>query len=210
MGYVEDAFEARTLTGKRRVSARRGWAAETGGLFQHPVRNEMGSHTAHEHKSHAPHSIGCMVITCSDTRTPATDASGHCIMHLLEDAGHAVVAYHLVKDEPSKISAKVKAALTDNKIQAIIINGGTGISNRDSTFEAVDAMLEKRLVGFGEIFRYLTYQDIGSPAIMSRATAGIIKGRVLFSTPGSENAVRLAMEKLILPELGHLVKELTK
>ena len=105
---------------------------------------------------------------------------------------------------------RLPKAWRTKQIHAIIINGGTGISKRDSTFEAVDAMLEKRLVGFGEIFRYLTYQDIGSPAIMSRATAGIIKGRVLFSTPGSENAVRLAMEKLILPELGHLVKELTK
>jgi molybdenum cofactor biosynthesis protein B len=151
-----------------------------------------------------------MVITCSDTRTPDTDTSGQLIQKLLKEQGHRVIAYHLVKDEPSKIKAKVKAALTDKKIQAIIINGGTGISKRDSTFEAVDAMLEKRLVGFGEIFRYLTYQDIGSPAIMSRATAGIIKGRVLFSTPGSENAVRLAMEKLILRELGHLVKELSK
>ena len=171
----------------------------------------MSSHATHqEHKHGAPKSIGCVVITCSDTRTAETDASGRCIMHLLKDAGHTVVAYHLVEDEPSKISAKVKAALTNKKTHAVIINGGTGISKRDSTFEAVDAMLEKRLVGFGEIFRYLTYQDIGSPAIMSRATAGIIKDRVLFSMPGSENAVRLAMEKLILPELGHLVKELTK
>jgi molybdenum cofactor biosynthesis protein B len=151
-----------------------------------------------------------MVITCSDTRTPPTDTSGKLIQKLLTEQGHTVAAYHLVKDEPSKIKAKIKAAVTNKKIQAIIINGGTGISRRDSTFEAVDAMLEKRLVGFGEVFRYLTYQDIGSPAIMSRATAGIIKGRVLFSTPGSKNAVRLAMEKLILPELGHLVKELTK
>ena len=151
-----------------------------------------------------------MVITCSDTRTPDTDTSGQLIQKLLKEQGHTVVAYHLVKDEPSKIKAKIKAAVTNKKIQAIIINGGTGISRRDSTFEAVDAMLEKRLDGFGEVFRYLTYQEIGSPAIMSRATAGIIKGRVLFSTPGSENAVRLAMEKLILPELGHLVKELTK
>jgi len=166
--------------------------------------------TPHEHKSHAPKLIGCMVITCSDTRTPDTDTSGQLIQKLLKEQGHRVIAYHLVKDEPSKIKAKIKAALTDKKIQAIIINGGTGISKRDSTFEAVDTMLEKHLVGFGEIFRYLTYQDIGSPAIMSRATAGIIKGRVLFSTPGSENAVRLAMEKLILPELGHLVKELSK
>jgi molybdenum cofactor biosynthesis protein B len=151
-----------------------------------------------------------MVITCSDTRTPDTDTSGQLIQKLLKEQGHTVVAYHLVKDEPSKIKAKIKGAVTNKKIQAIIINGGTGISRRDSTFEAVDAMLEKRLDGFGEVFRYLTYQEIGSPAIMSRATAGIIKGRVLFSTPGSENAVRLAMEKLILPELGHLVKELTK
>jgi molybdenum cofactor biosynthesis protein B len=151
-----------------------------------------------------------MVITCSDTRTPDTDTSGQLIQRLLKEQGHTVAAYHLVKDEPSKIKAKIKAAVTNKKIQAIIINGGTGISRRDSTFEAVDAMLEKRLEGFGEIFRYLTYQEIGSPAIMSRATAGIIKGRILFSTPGSENAVRLAMEKLILPELGHLVKELTK
>jgi molybdenum cofactor biosynthesis protein B len=151
-----------------------------------------------------------MVITCSDTRTPDTDTSGQLIQRLLKEQGHTVAAYHLVKDEPSKIKAKIKAAVGDKKVQAIIINGGTGISKRDSTFEAVDAMLEKRLVGFGEVFRYLTYQEIGSSAIMSRATAGIIKGRVLFSTPGSENAVRLAMEKLILPELGHLVKELTK
>jgi molybdopterin adenylyltransferase len=170
----------------------------------------MESHTAHEHKSGAPSSIRCVVITCSDTRTPETDTSGYRIMHMLRDAGHSVVAYHLVKDDPKKIKAKIATSLKDKKVQAIIINGGTGISRRDSTFEAVDAMLEKKLDGFGEVFRYLTYQDIGSPAIMSRATAGIIKGRVLFSTPGSENAVRLAMEKLILPELGHLVKELTK
>ncbi|HSB45474.1 MAG TPA: MogA/MoaB family molybdenum cofactor biosynthesis protein [Nitrospira sp.] len=151
-----------------------------------------------------------MVITCSDTRTPETDTSGQLIQKLLKEQGHTIVAYHLVKDEPAQIKGHIAEAIANEAVQAIIINGGTGISRRDSTFEAVDAMLEKRLDGFGEVFRFLTYQDIGSPAIMSRATAGIIKGRVLFSTPGSENAVRLAMEKLILPELGHLVKELTK
>ena len=151
-----------------------------------------------------------MVITCSDTRTPDTDTSGQLIQKLLKEQGHAIAAYHLVKDEPAQIKARITEATANDQVQAIIINGGTGISRRDSTFEAVDAMLEKRLDGFGEVFRYLTYQEIGSPAIMSRATAGIIKGRVLFSTPGSENAVRLAMEKLILPELSHLVKELTK
>ncbi|SLM49774.1 Molybdenum cofactor biosynthesis protein B [Nitrospira japonica] len=170
----------------------------------------MTSHAAHEHKSEAPSQIGCMVITCSDTRTRDTDTSGRRIMHLLKDAGHTIVDYYIVKDEPAKIKAKIKAGTANKRIHAIIINGGTGISRRDSTFEAVDGMLEKRLDGFGEVFRYLTYQEIGSPAIMSRATAGIIKGRVLFSTPGSENAVRLAMEKLILPELGHILQQLRK
>ena len=151
-----------------------------------------------------------MVVTCSDTRTPETDISGQLIMRLLKEQGHRVMAYYLVKDEPLLIKERIGEALRTEGIHAIIVNGGTGISRRDSTFEAVDAMLEKRLDGFGEIFRALTYQEIGSPAIMTRATAGIVHGRVLFSTPGSENAVRLAMEKLILPELGHLVKELTK
>jgi len=163
-----------------------------------------------EHKHHAPKSVGCMVITCSDTRTVETDTSGQLIQKLLKEQGHTIAAYHLVRDEPAEIKARIAQGITNDAVQAIIINGGTGISRRDSTFEAVDAMLEKRLDGFGEVFRYLTYQDIGSPAIMSRATAGIINGRILFSTPGSENAVRLAMGKLILPELGHLVKELTK
>lgn len=151
-----------------------------------------------------------MVITCSDTRTPETDTSGRLIRTLLEERGHTVVGQHLVKDDPAQIQLWIARGTADDRVQAIIINGGTGISRRDSTFEAVDEMLEKRLDGFGEIFRLLTYQTLGSPAIMSRATAGVIKGRVLFSVPGSENAVRLAMEKLILPELGHLVEELTK
>jgi len=131
-------------------------------------------------------------------------------MHMLRDAGHSVVFYQLVKDEPSKIKSAIKKAVKNKKVQAIIINGGTGIAKRDSTFEAVDGMLEKRLDGFGEIFRALTYQEIGSPAIMTRATAGTYKGRIIFSTPGSENAVRLAMEKLILPELGHILQQLSK
>lgn len=163
-----------------------------------------------DHKAHAPRRIGCMVITCSDTRTPETDTSGWLIRRELEAAGHAVAAYHLVKDDPKRIKAMIAKAAGNRAVQVIIINGGTGIARRDSTFEAVDALLEKRLVGFGEIFRYLTYQDIGSPAIMSRATAGVYRGRVIFSTPGSEGAVRLAMQKLILPELGHVVQQLAK
>lgn len=151
-----------------------------------------------------------MVITCSDTRTPETDTSGQLIQKLLETNGHRVVAYHIAKDDPGQITHRIALGIWKYAAQIIIVNGGTGISRRDSTFEAVNKMLEKRLDGFGEIFRFLSYQEIGSPAIMSRAVAGIIEGRVVFSIPGSENAVRLAMEKLILPEMGHLVKELTK
>ena len=131
-------------------------------------------------------------------------------MHMLKDAGHSVLSYQIIKDEPSKIKSVIKKAVANKKVQAIIINGGTGIAKRDSTFEAIEGLLEKKLDGFGEVFRYLTYQEIGSPAIMTRATAGTYKGRIIFSTPGSENAVRLAMEKLILPELGHILQQLSK
>src|SRR3990167_4032016 len=126
----------------------------------------MASATHHEHKHHAPRSIGCMVITCSDTRTPEMDTSGQLIQKLLKEQGHSIAAYHLVKDEPAQITSRITEGIANESVQAIIINGGTGISRRDSTFEAVDAMLEKRLEGFGEVFRYLTYQEIGSPAIM--------------------------------------------
>ncbi len=163
-----------------------------------------------EHKALALRAVGCLIITCSDTRTPDTDTSGQLIQKLLREQSHAVVAYHIVKDDPGQIQHRIALGTTNDQIQAIIVNGGTGISRRDSTFEAIDGMLEKRLDGFGEIFRLLTYQEIGSPAIMSRATAGTYNGRILFSIPGSEHAVRLAMEKLILPELGHLVQEITK
>jgi molybdenum cofactor biosynthesis protein B len=172
---------------------------------------QTAKHSApHEHKAQAPVSIGCVVVTCSDTRTEESDSSGQLIRRLLTQHGHRVIRYHLLKDEPAEIRDRIEAAVREDAVQAIIINGGTGISRRDSTFEAIDAMLEKRLVGFGEVFRYLTFKDIGSPAIMSRATAGLYRGRVLFSTPGSESAVRLAMEKLILPELGHIIREISK
>ncbi|MBH0188198.1 MAG: MogA/MoaB family molybdenum cofactor biosynthesis protein [Nitrospira sp.] len=170
----------------------------------------MTNSPAHEHKQDAPRSLRCMVITCSDTRTPETDTSGQLIHSLLAGNGHTVVAFHIIKDDPGQITHRIALGTFTHAAHIVIVNGGTGISRRDSTFEAVNKMLEKRLDGFGEIFRFLSYQEIGSPAIMSRAVAGIIEGRVVFSIPGSENAVRLAMEKLILPELGHLVKELTK
>ena len=163
-----------------------------------------------EHKQQAPERARCVVITCSDTRTRETDTSGSLVMDLLKAQGHEVLGYHLVKDDPAQIRTAIEEATQQSAVQAIIINGGTGISRRDSTFEAVDGMLEKRLDGFGEIFRSLTYQDIGSPAIMSRATAGVYRNRIVISTPGSEGAVRLAMEKLILPELPHMIQQITK
>jgi molybdenum cofactor biosynthesis protein B len=151
-----------------------------------------------------------MVITCSDTRTPRTDTSGAAIMEMLKARGHRVAAYHLIKDEPSAITDLIRQGAKTPDVQAIIINGGTGISRRDTTFEAVDGLLEKRLDGFGEIFRYLSFKDIGSAAIMSRATAGLYQNTIVISIPGSEKAVRLAMDQLILNELGHMVREMTK
>lgn len=163
-----------------------------------------------EHKAAAPRSVPCMVITCSDSRTPETDTSGALIMNALKGRGHSVASYHLVKDDPSVIRRLIKQGAKDRHVQAIIVNGGTGISRRDSTFEAIDGLLEKRLDGFGEIFRSLSYQDIGSAAIMSRAAAGLYKGTIVISIPGSEKAVLLALDKLILDELGHMVGEMTK
>jgi molybdopterin adenylyltransferase len=173
-------------------------------------QSHRAGHAHEEHKTHAPHCVTCVVITCSDTRTSQTDTSGQLMMRLLKECGHELAGYHVVKDDPAQIRSLIEKAIEDDAVQAILVNGGTGISKRDSTFEAIDGMLEKRLVGFGEIFRYLTYKDIGSPAIMTRATAGVFRGRIVFSTPGSEGAVRLAMESLILPELGHIVQQLNK
>lgn len=163
-----------------------------------------------EHKAAGPVSIECGIITCSDTRTPETDKSGQLIRELLTQGGHRIGAYHVVKDEPVEVRELVRQLGEQPGLDALIINGGTGISRRDSTFEAVDGLLEKRLPGFGEIFRYLSYKEIGSSAMLSRATSGLYQGIVLFSIPGSSGAVRLAMEALILPELQHMVGELRK
>src|SRR2546427_7348857 len=172
------------------------------------ARREKASHQ--EHKAVAPRSVSCMVITCSDTRTPETDTSGALIMNALRERGHSIASYHLVKDEPSVIRKLIKQGAKDRHVQAIIVNGGTGISRRDSTFEAIDGLLEKRLDGCGWVFRYLSYQDLGSAAIISRATAGLYKGTIVVSIPASEKTGVLAMDKLILNELGHMVHEMTK
>ena len=159
-------------------------------------------------------SVACAVITCSDTRTHDDDESGRLIRTLLESHGHTHPFYHISKDDPAEIRGLLGQLTARADIQAIILNGGTGVSRRDNTFDAVAASLTKELPGFGEIFRMLSYQSIGSGALLSRATAGIIvtapphpRHIVVFSIPGSPNAVDLAMTKLILPELSHLVWE---
>jgi molybdenum cofactor biosynthesis protein B len=150
----------------------------------------------------------CAVITVSDTRTRETDAGGNLIRQILEASGHTVESYHLVKDDPDQIRQAI-AECAAGGAGVILLTGGTGIAPRDTTYEVVERLLEKRLDGFGEIFRMLSYREIGSAAMLSRAVAGTYKGKAIFSMPGSEAAVRLAMEQLILPELGHLVQQLS-
>ncbi len=177
---------------------------------QHTHHDKDGQPSHVTHKNDGANPLSCMVVTCSDSRTKDTDTSGKLICHLLKEQGHSIREYHLIKDEPEDITQLLKQAAQQTDKQVIIINGGTGISRRDSTFEAVDGFLQKRLDGFGELFRYLSFQDIGSPAMLSRATAGIHEHLVIFSIPGSQGAVQLAMEQLILPEMGHIAGELVK
>jgi molybdenum cofactor biosynthesis protein B len=163
---------------------------------------EHQERVAHEAPTHLP----CGVVTVSDTRMPDDDESGTKIVDRLKDAGHTIVKYEIVKDEAEQIIALVDE-LIDADCAVIVLNGGTGIAKRDSTFEAVDQLLEKRLPGFGELFRMLSYQEIGAAAMLSRATAGTYRGALVFSLPGSPHAVDLALTKLIMPELTHLVWE---
>jgi molybdopterin adenylyltransferase len=157
-----------------------------------------------EHRSHTARDLGCAVITVSDTRTEETDSSGARIKDLLAEAGHRVVAYRIVKDEPTLIQTVVKPILVDASVDAVFLTGGTGIAPRDTTFESVQALFEKEIAGFGELFRMLSWNEIGSAAMLSRASAGIVSGKIVFSMPGSKAAVELAMTKLALPELGHI------
>lgn len=157
-----------------------------------------------QHRQHAPAQVRCAVITVSDTRTAETDTSGQTIQQFLTQAGHTIQSYHIVKDEPENIRQLISQHLQDAAIDAILLNGGTGLSPRDGTYEVVKGCLEKELTGFGELFRYLSYEEIGAAAMMSRATAGVACGKVIVSMPGSTAAVRLAMEKLLVPELAHM------
>ena len=152
--------------------------------------------------------VNCAVITVSDTRSQGTDKSGQLIQKMLTDANHQIVAYDIVKDEPTAIKFQIINLATNPYLDALIFNGGTGIAPRDTTYDAISSLIEKTLPGFGELFRYLSFQDIGSRAIASRATAGVYQNKLIFSLPGSANAVKLAMSELILPELTHLTKQL--
>ncbi len=157
---------------------------------------------AHHHR-HDAAAVHCGVITVSDTRTAADDASGARIRTLLEEHGHAVDFYRIVKDEPAQIAALLRDA--PPAVEVLICNGGTGIAQRDTTYEAITRLLDKEIRGFGELFRMLSYEQIGAAAMLSRAAAGVAGRRVIFSLPGSTKAVELAMTKLIIPQLGHLV-----
>jgi molybdenum cofactor biosynthesis protein B len=155
-----------------------------------------------QHRQHDAASVTCGVVTISDTRTEADDTSGRRIRDLLHGQGHHVVLYRVVKDEPGLITEVLRQA--PREVEAIICNGGTGLARRDTTYEAITGLLDKEITGFGELFRMLSYAEIGAAAMLSRATAGVAGDRVVFSLPGSTAAVELAMTRLVLPQLGHL------
>jgi molybdenum cofactor biosynthesis protein B len=156
-----------------------------------------------KHKEHAPTTVKCGVITVSDSRTPETDESGKLIRDLLQRTGHSVLFYVVVKDESKLIADAVEQASWT--CEAIVTNGGTGIGKRDVTIPTLLPTFERTLPGFGELFRFLSYEKIGGAAMLSGAVAGVYHGRLVFCLPGSPDACRLAIEKLILPELGHAV-----
>jgi molybdenum cofactor biosynthesis protein B len=157
-----------------------------------------------EHQQKGKRRVSCAILTISDTRTRENDESGQRIHDLLQEAGHEVLSWAIVPDEPVQIRDRIRPLLADSRVEIVLLNGGTGIAPRDTTFEAVGTLLDKVIDGFGELFRMLSYEEIGSAAMLSRAVAGIASGTVLVSMPGSTAAVDLAMRKLVLPELGHM------
>jgi molybdopterin adenylyltransferase len=162
------------------------------------------------HKSDAPASVACFVLTVSDTRTEETDTSGRAIRDLLVSHGHTVAGSTVVPDDPARVTATVREQLANHATRIIITTGGTGITSRDGTYEAVSGLFDKRLDGFGELFRMLSFEEIRAAAMLTRATAGTVGRKAIFVLPGSEHAVRLAMTRLILPELGHIVQQLDR
>jgi len=166
--------------------------------------------SSHHHPNQAPAQLTVAIVTVSDTRTPETDESGKLARRMVEEAGHRVTGVEIVADDPGALRAVLESRLAEKNVDAVLLSGGTGISPRDGTFEVVSAMLDKVLPGFGELFRALSYEEIGPGAMLSRAVGGVARGKAVFSMPGSTKAVRLALEKLILPELGHTAGEARK
>jgi molybdenum cofactor biosynthesis protein B len=160
---------------------------------------------AHQHHAGPRRAVACVVLTVSDTRTLETDGSGRRIRELLEAAGHRIVGHAIVPDEPPRIRAELSTLLARDDVEAVIVNGGTGLAPRDTTYEVVCGLLEKQLDGFGELFRMLSYQQVGAAAMLSRAAAGVAGRTVIVSLPGAPAAVELAMQKLVVPVLGHMV-----
>ncbi len=168
------------------------------------------SESVHQHREAAPEIVRVAVLTISDTRTSETDTGGDVVEETMRGAGHEVVAREIVRDEATSIRTALVDLLARPEVDAVVTTGGTGISDRDTTYEVVERMVEKRLDGFGELFRMLSYEEIGAAAILSRALAGAVGTKFVASLPGSRNAVRLGMEKLLVPEIAHIVFELRK
>ena len=168
------------------------------------------SESVRQHRESAPETIRAAVLTISDTRTPETDTGGDVAEEFLSGAGHEVVAREIVRDEATSIRNTLIDLLARSDVDAVVTTGGTGISGRDTTYEVVDRMIEKKLDGFGELFRMLSYEEIGAAAVLSRAVAGTVGTKLVASLPGSRNAVRLGVGKLLVPEIAHIVFELRK
>jgi molybdenum cofactor biosynthesis protein B len=162
--------------------------------------------SAHAHREAGRRSVACAILTVSDTRTTETDTSGRRSRELLEAAGHRILAYSIVPDEPGLVRDRVVDLLADADVEVVIVNGGTGLAPRDTTFEAISALLDKTLDGFGELFRSLSFAEIGPAAMLSRAVAGVAGRTIVASLPGSTGAVELALSRLLVPELGHMVR----
>ena len=168
------------------------------------------SESVERHRKASPERVRVAVLTISDTRTPETDTGGNVIVESLGEAGHEVAHREIVRDDAPKIKEVLEGLLSSAQVDAIITTGGTGISARDTTYEVVSRLIDKKLDGFGELFRVLSYEEIGAAAMLSRAVAGAAGTKFLACLPGSRNAVRLAMEKLLVPEMPHVVFELRK
>lgn len=178
--------------------------------FEHDLAQFHASTSTEQHRADAPKSVSVAVLTISDTRTRDDDRSGEAIKTNLTWRGHSIADYTIVKDDADQIVATIRGWLERDDVDAVVTNGGTGIAGRDTTYEAISGLLERRIDGFGELFRMLSWQEIGPASMLSRAIAGVANGKAIFCTPGSSNAVKLAMEKLIGPELGHVVHEIRK